>query len=187
MTIIVTALYAEAKPIIEKYRLRKKEDALFPLYAGQDMLLIISGMTPVASAIATTYILSKNPQTDQIVNIGICGSTKEKDQPGNCYAIRKIIDTQTDKVYHLPVKHTSLTYTTIASYSQPQRKKIEKYHLVDMESSGFFSAAGKFLPSEKISLYKIVSDHLDATIPSGTFVEKLIGQNLAHFKEINAT
>jgi nucleoside phosphorylase len=187
MTIIVTALYAEAKPIIEKYRLRKKEDALFPLYADQDMTLIISGMTPVASAIATTYILSKNPQTDQIVNIGICGSTREKDKPGDCYAIRKIIDTQTDKVYHLPVKHTSLPYTTIAAYSRPQTKKASKHHLVDMESSGFFSAAGKFLPHEKIFLYKIVSDHLEAAIPSNTFVEKLIAQNLAQIKEINAT
>ncbi len=177
---------AEAAPIIEKYRLHKAAHTPFPLYRSEEMELIISGMTPTQSAIAATFILTcRDAMPDKIVNIGICASTRAEDSIGKCYTIHKIVDTQTQKVYHLPRRQSSLLpQTDIACFAKPQRQKIGKYHLIDMESSGFYLAAEKFLPKEQIFLIKIVSDHVDTKIPDASKVNRLIEVNLSLIEDL---
>ncbi len=179
MTTIVTALGAEAAPIIEKYHLKKEDNPFFPLYSREHIRLIVSGMTPIRSAVATTYLLATAKEMPRhVVNIGISASLRMEDPIGTCYAIRKITDTMTDKVYHLPKRRVAIAQTAIATYPSSQQSNIEKHHLVDMESSGFYVAAATMLPSEKIWLFKMVSDHGSSDIPEPAFVKKIIAQNL---------
>lgn len=50
-----------AKPIIEKYKLRKYgHSEKFPIYKNENITVIISGVGKVNSAIATTYLLSNH-------------------------------------------------------------------------------------------------------------------------------
>ncbi|RUM65495.1 MAG: hypothetical protein DSZ05_05930 [Sulfurospirillum sp.] len=184
MTTFVTALHAEAAPIIEKYRLTRQENPFFPLYSSEKITLIVSGMTPLQSAIATTYLLTTLKSVpDTIANLGICASTRQNDPIGTCYAIRKITDTMTQKVYHLPKIESSLPQTSIATYPVPQQTKAHKHHLLDMESSGFYTAARRFLPPEKIRLFKVVSDYGNMEVPDTQFVREIIQKNLSSLEK----
>ncbi len=141
---IVVALSIEAKPIISKFNL--KSNGLF--YENENIKLIVSGQGKIKSAIATTLILSKNKA--MTLNFGIVGSNKFN--IGDGFFINKIVDTDTNFNYY-PDRFYE-PYEELFCVS----KIGEYYSLVDMESSGFFEAAYKFLNVDDILLYKIVSD-----------------------------
>ena len=141
---IVTALKIEAAPIIEYFNLK----ATGEIYQNNEINLIVTGSGKVKSAINTALLLQK--KTYPTINIGIAGSNKHP--VGSGFFIHKITDTDTDFEYYPDFfEEPSEEIFTI---SKPQKY----FPLVDMESSGFFEAAYKFLSVEKIILYKIVSD-----------------------------
>ena len=178
MTTIMTALYAEAQPIIEKYRLQKVPDTPFPCYTSDTFTLLVSGMGLLNSAIAATWYLSTQTKPEKLVNIGICASGRKETSIGACYRVRKIVDAPGGKVWHLPPKALHLPQASVTTYAAPQNKIDAKTELIDMESSGFYTAATKFLPKEAIALFKIVSDHGTSEIPDADFVHELISRNL---------
>ncbi len=184
MTTIITALHAEAAPIIEKYNLQKAPNHPFPYYTSDTLTLLVSGMEPLNSAIATTWYLSTQTKPEKLVNIGICASGRKEKKIGTCYQIRKIIDAPSGKVWHMPPKALHLPQASITTYATPQQKTDAKTELIDMESSGFYTAATKFLPKEAISLFKIVSDHGTAEIPTSKFVHELISRNLPCIEDL---
>ncbi len=184
MTTIITALHAEAAPIIEKYNLQKAPNHPFPYYTSDTLTLLVSGMEPLNSAIATTWYLSTQTKPEKLVNIGICASGRKEEKIGICYSVRKIIDAPSGKVWHLPQKALHLPQAGITTYAAPQNNMSAKTELADMESSGFYTAATKFLPKEAIALFKIVSDHGTAEIPTSKFVHELISRNLPCIEDL---
>ncbi len=184
MTTIITALHAEAAPIIEKYDLQKAPNHPFPYYTSDTLTLLVSGMGSLNSAIATTWYLTIHEKPEKLLNIGICASGRKEEKIGTCYSVRKIIDAPSGKVWHLTPKALHLPQASVTTYAAPQKKVNVKTELIDMESSGFYTAATKFLPKEAISLFKIVSDHGTAEIPSVDFVHELITQNLPLIKDL---
>ena len=73
---IVTALFPEAKPIIEKYDLTPMGgDLMFPIYQKNGYFLVVSGIGKINSAIATTYLHLKSGESrnQPFLNIGIAG------------------------------------------------------------------------------------------------------------------
>ncbi len=184
MTTIITALHAEAAPIIEKYNLQKVSDHPFPYYTSDTLTLLISGMGPLNSAVAVTWYLSTQTKPEKLVNIGICASRQKEVKPGTCYHVRKIIDAPGGKVWHLPQKALHLPQASVTTYAAPQKNISTKTELIDMESSGFYTAATKFLPKETIALFKIVSDHGTTEIPASEFVHELINRNLPRIEDL---
>ena len=188
MKTIVTALYAEAAPIIEKYRLQKAPDTPFTHYHSDSLDLIISGRGALNSAVAVTWYLCTKPLPEKLINIGICASGKKAHKIGNCYDIDKIIDAHSNKVWHLPPQSTSLLPRAgITTYAAPQKKISCKTELIDMESSGFYTAAAKFLQKEKIKLCKIISDYGTEQIPDPAFIHDLIRRNLPLLEKVLAS
>jgi len=184
MITFVTALNAEAAPLIDRYNLIHTNDPFFPVYRYKNRELIVTGMGPLNSATATAYILAQNTgQSRAIVNIGTCATAKSEDPIAKMYLIHKIIDTMTNKVYHLPKREGSLPEGTVWTYARAQDKIESKTHLVDMESSGFYTAATKFLSKEQIYLFKVVSDFGDITPPDAKSTKNLIARNLPLMEE----
>ena len=142
---IVTALSIEAKPIIEYFKLKSKED----IYQNDKINLIVTGSGKIKSAINTALLISKYPY--KTLNIGIAGSNKYELSEG--FFINKITDIDTGFDYYPDFfKEPSSNIVCVS--------KVQNYYtLTDMESSGFFEAAYKFLSVENIILYKIVSDN----------------------------
>ncbi|WP_024789991.1 hypothetical protein [Lebetimonas sp. JH292] len=141
---IITALYIEAKEIIKHFSLKPDSS----LFRNGYINLAVTGSGKINSAVSTALVLQKNRYPS--INFGIAGS--------NCYEINrgffiyKIKDLCSQKEYYPDF------------FSEPSSEIIcvdktgDYYNLVDMESSGFFEAAYKFLNVEEIMLYKIVSD-----------------------------
>ena len=165
---IISAFYKEVAPIIKHYNL-KKIDAPFEIFANSEIIVIISGIGKINSAIATTYLLSKY-KIDFIINFGIAGS-KDKDI-GEIFLINKINNKLfPDILYSHPFNESEIICSDEVITSGD-------YQLVDMESEGFFRSATKFLPLEHIFIIKIVSDNLVCFRPDDKFMDNLISPHL---------
>ncbi len=141
---IITALKPEAIEIIKHFKLKSNNN----IYQNDKINLIITGQGKIKSAINTALLLQKYPYKS--INFGVAGSNKYEVNEG--FFIHKIIDFETSHSYYPDFfKEKS---SEIVCISKPSKY----FKLVDMESSGFFEAAYKFLSVEKIILYKIVSD-----------------------------
>jgi uncharacterized tellurite resistance protein B-like protein len=141
---IVTALKIEAEPIIDYFKLKSTNG----IYQNENINLTVTGQGKIKSAINTAVLLSQYNYF--ALNIGIAGSNKYEINRG--FFIHKITDTDTGYNYYPDI--ADLNSEEIHTVS-----KVGKYFsLVDMESSGFFEAAYKFLNVNEIILYKIISD-----------------------------
>ena len=169
------ALKAEAKPLIEEFKLKKSSNSLFEIYENSDTKLIITGMGVINSSIATTYLLTKytiSPH-DNITNIGIAGCSF-KANIGECFYINKVICYDSKSIELLPKKEDKI-YKKLTSFSTPQDDKtIVKNSLIDMEACGFIKSAKKFIDKENITIIKVISDFVDDSIPSHESIYKII-------------
>ena len=156
MIVIVTATFSEAKALVEYFGLVQTQKKPFSIYKNDKILLIISGIGKVNSAIATTYAFSTYKNIDNIINFGICGSSDKEKEIGSFWNIKSVIDKDSDKKFILK-KEGEILWCHSKAIIFPLSKKV----LVDMESSGFLQAAKTFINTKNISIYKIVSDHLD--------------------------
>jgi hypothetical protein len=176
MKAIVSAFYKEIEPIIKHYNL-KKINSPFEIFKNDKLIVIISGIGKINSAIATTYILN-NYKINFIINFGIAGSSTFK--VGDMFLINKINkNLYPDIIYSHPFKETYIKCSDEIVTNGD-------INLVDMESEGFFKASTKFLPLENIFIIKIVSDNLVCFRPDSAFMNNLINphiQNIIYFIE----
>lgn len=157
---IVCALQCEAKPLINRFKLKAdQQSALFPLYRSETTQLIISGIGKVNAAAATTYLMAHVPraQTPAWLNIGV-GGHKARDI-GEGFLGNKITDRSTGHRYYPGVAAIPRTQTLpIETVDRPENNYPENA-IVDMEASGFFPIASRLSPVEAIHCYKVISDN----------------------------
>lgn len=194
MVHIVTALPCEASPIIEKYGLKRDECRHFPVYRGRGLSLIVSGVGKMASTIATTYLLVQDLNTGQaeegeclvIINLGVCGAFHRRYPVGTPLLINKVIDHETGKQFfpdiliEHPFEEGSLeTHNRVVKQEDILSGLVKpQADLVDMEASGFFQAASRFLSPHRIYIVKVVGDFLDAVDFDRQRVARCISKNL---------
>lgn len=103
MITIVTALYCEAKPVIDKYELRRDESIhQFQVFASDEIRVLITGTGKMQAAIAVSIVLTAYPPTpkDCLINIGICaGQDKEMSRGTICYC-HSIQEDDTGRTYY---------------------------------------------------------------------------------------
>ncbi|KXG42939.1 5'-methylthioadenosine/S-adenosylhomocysteine nucleosidase family protein [Tepidibacillus decaturensis] len=184
MIFIISALYPEAKPLIEYFQLKKVlKVSRIQLYENNGIVLAVSGVGITSSAIATTYLLTKYEvkATDTILNIGVAGAKSQKLQ-GDLIYCHKIIHHDTKHNYYpdILVEHSFSegvleTFSTIVDLSMSKEVIGD---LVDMEGAGFFEAASTFLPPHQIHVLKIVSDQLKPTVVTSYDISQLIKNQL---------
>jgi len=139
MIYIIVALKAEAQAFVDKYKLKE--------YKNNDIKVVISGMGADATLQTTTKILQKISKNDIILNVGICGASKN-------YAIGQLIDARYEQI-------TCIDYEATDT----------KYDIVDMESAGFIKATKDVKNS---FIFKVVSDHFEPKTVSKDMAKKLI-------------
>ena len=181
MVYIIVALLAEAKSIIKKYKLSKREDNFFLIFENNQICLIISGIGKINSSIATTYIISKIKESDlKIINLGMCTSKNINSPIGEFIYISKLIDKSTNNSYHLHHKNgSSLTCVDQALNSSSTIKS----EFADMESIGFYLSAKKFINIENIYIIKVVSDILDDRVLKNDFINSIFEKNIDKISE----
>ena len=162
--LFVTATYLEAKPIINTLNLKSLQKRPFQIYEKGDLHLIITGIGKIKAATALGYI---HPDT-KIINIGIAAGK----EIGKLFAIKKVIDKASNKVFHLSPP-PNIVQATLTTFSTPLSKPYPT--LVDMEGSALVESA--YIFKQEIILFKIISDNFDPKIDFNT-IPQLIQKSL---------
>lgn len=177
MTYIITALDAEARPLIEHYKLKRSHTLPYPFYTNDHMLLIVTGQGRENGMMGTSALCGfRRPQPDDILlNIGICAAPKHY-AIGQLILIHQIKDSKRSYYPDILYRHT-FTEASLLCVNEAASKLHE--YPVDMESGGVFIAASRFFKLHQIALIKIVSDHFDPSSVTKDGVVSLILQNSA--------
>jgi len=174
MKIIVCATFSEAKAMIEKFNLRRIISKPFLIHSNGSIVLIVSGIGKLNSAIATAYMAHYN-KIESIINVGICGTNDTKKEIGSLHTVKSIVDVATGK--KVTVDKTGEVLYTFDEVVDT-KSNLKKSVLIDMEGYGFYKAAKNFTKKDNIKIYKIISDYLETTHITSDFVYDLIKQNL---------
>ena len=160
---IICATKTEALPIIDALHLHQIAHKPFTIYQNPHHTLIISGIGTIQAAAATSYILALTE--DAILNIGYAAGK----EVGKLFHIHKVIDSCSNKVFHLP-KSTTLPNMACTTYPLPQTKPTKT--LADMEAASIVQAAKIF--KAPITILKVVSDRFDPNsfIKNSSLIEK---------------
>ncbi|CDF58416.1 Spore photoproduct(EC:) [Thermobrachium celere] len=181
MLYISTALYIEAQEFIKKLNLKRDNSITkFEVFKNEDVLLIITGVGKVKSAVAVSYLLSKYDikENDLFINIGVCGCRDRNVQFGEIFICNKILDNDTKYTYYPdmllahPFKEAS-----IETFSRKVAEEEVEAELVDMESSALYQAASLFFQPHQIIFLKIVSDYLNPDIIDNKHIINIIERN----------
>lgn len=167
MTFISTSMYVEASSFVKNMNLKKDlECHKFQVFKNDDVVLIITGVGKVISAVAVTYLFLKYKikSDDIFINIGICGSKNKNIRIGDIFLCNKIIDYDTKKTFYpdIILKHPFKegNIQTISKVINDENMEIQS-EIIDMEASAIYEAALMFLQPHEMFFIKIVSDHLN--------------------------
>lgn len=186
MIYIITAMGCEAKPLIDFFKLKKDNTIKkFQVFKNENITLMISGVGPIKSAIATTHLFSNFAplEKDIIINLGVCGA-KNRDFTLNemviCNKIRNSITKRNfypDMFFLHPFKEVSLE-----TFGEPIFSDFNiESDIVDMEGASFFEAASLFFENHQIFTIKIVSDFLNKV--NEIDIHNMIFSNLPQFEK----
>ena len=182
---IVVSLFCEAKPLIDRYKLKQQSSSIFPIYQNETISLIISGVGSLNASAATIHLHheSRGELDDLWLNIGIAGHREA--EIGAPFLVSKISHKNLKRSFYpyLPLKH-NFKLASLCTLDSPSQDYLLDT-LYDMEGYGFYLPALKLSTVERIQSLKIVSDNKQTNLKeiSKGSVSDLIEQNL---KEIEA-
>lgn len=169
---VVTALAAEARPFLNHLQFKAEHARGYRSYANDDYLLLQTGMGKLKASAAVAALLQANPDVHAVVNVGIAGG----DQPlGTLLLAHQVRDVASQLQWfpHLPdprrmdPKLRRLPTSAVHSVDQPC-DDYEKGVVFDMEASGVFSAATRYLSTSQIHCIKLISDNPDTPVDTLT-------------------
>lgn len=184
MIYLITALDAEARVLVDHYRLKRDTSLPYTLYRNDEIVLLVSGMGKSNAMMAVSALLGwRIPTSDDcIVNVGICGAPAAY-SIGEALLIHQIIEG--DRHYYPDILYThSLHESSLLCVDTPQSDACSCP--VDMESSAVFQSASRFFKLHQMAFIKIVSDHCKPENVTKEGVIELIRSNLAVINEVLA-
>jgi purine-nucleoside phosphorylase len=170
MTLIHTALYPEAKPIIEYFELKQIQTQPFKIYKNEKIVLVVAGWGKERTVKNLEMVFSKY-KFEKAINIGICGCKEKEINIGSVFSVDNNIE--------------GIMSSSLTTVDEPldDRSKLDTL-LVDMEAEHFKNEALKYVNKEHIYIIKVVSDHLDKAIPKKSFVNMLINDSIEKWSKI---
>ena len=186
----IIALPAEARPVIEHFRLRdRRTDSGFPVYRNDGMALAVSGPGKVAAAAATASLAAhgSNRATTAWLNIGIAGHATHT--VGSGFLVHHISDRATGKNWYPPqLIDADLPRGSLQTVDVPETGYAGDT-LYDMEASGFFPVACRYSTAELVQCFKVVSDNREQAASGVTAqgCEQLIAGRLDAIEQLAQT
>lgn len=178
---IITALPAEARPLIEHFRLRDKHTTGgIPVYRNDGMALAVSGPGKVAAAAATASLGAHDSRQTPAawLNIGIAGHATHA--IGRGIRAHSISDRATGKRWYPPqIIDAGIPAASLQTVDVPENSYAGDT-LYDMEASGFYPVACRHSSAELVQCFKVVSDNREQTASAVTakLCERLIAGQL---------
>jgi adenosylhomocysteine nucleosidase len=192
MFFLSVALFAEARPLIRHFRLKRVHaPGRFQRFAGDGIRLVVSGTGSLSAAVATAHLLTdgRAGEGDTFFNIGLCGAVDGDFTLGQTVLCHKIVDHGTKRAYYpdILVRH-GLRETVLETFSHPVRRENipcgTEGHVADMEGAGCFVAASAFLPPHRLYFLKIVSDFLETDTLSSASVSRFMENAIPHLESL---
>lgn len=155
----IVALQPEARPLIEGYKLIKRNDSsAFPVFENENHRLIISGIGRINAAAATGYLLSQLEQpTHAILNLGIAGHGELP--TGIPFLANRVLCAEEKTVhYPPPVVDHPITRSALQTCKAPEKSYPQPIGY-DMEAHAICSVAYKSVTRELVQVIKVVSDN----------------------------
>lgn len=156
---ILVALAAEARPLIDHYRLERLEPGAFPVYAGDDVRLVVSGVGAFRAAAAAAYLHATSGEEPLAVwvNVGIAGHRSHA--PGELFAAHSVAhESDPRRFYPSPVGLGDLATCAVRTVTTPETE-FPSDELFEMEAFGFYDQALRTSTAELVHCLKVVSDN----------------------------
>lgn len=159
---LVVAHNLEARPLIDLFGMKKQQlDLAYPVYRNERGLgLIVSGMGKLAAAAASASLAAAQDGAESSsyawLNIGIAGHRSANIGCG--LLAQKITEAASASSYYPSLLISGFSCTDIISVDQPELSYAEDA-AYDMEAFGFYSTASRFVTSELVQVFKIISDN----------------------------
>ncbi len=190
--LLAIALHAEARPVIERFRLKQDASSGLPVFRRDEIRLTVTGTGSMKSAIATTCLLARVERDEDTVlfNLGIAGHTQQAEKGpvsvGDRFLANKITERSTGRSFFPDLlARTPLAESVVTTVERPLDRAdagTVEPGLADMEAAGFYQAAATFLPPHRIGCVKVVSDHLETRRLDKNRVGELIAGALDEFE-----
>ena len=187
---IISALRAEAEPLVDHYKLEQDLSYDYPVYKGDDIRIICTGVgrKNIRRILINFYSkLSKNPNY-QFINIGIAGVKKGVFKVGQCLIIDSVSDDKSDSIYHLNnVFESQILTQNITTVSEPVTNGGNKYcTLVDMEAHEICTVVDSYDNLKNLFIIKIISDFMDVSRDYFSFdtVYDLVDNNISNIDKL---
>lgn len=180
MVYFICAFEAEARALIDYYKLKKEPSLSYPLFFNEEMIILISGMGQENAKKATDYLLAQYPheEDDVLINLGICAA-KEKFPIGSLLCVQTLQNES--ESFELINLNSALEKVSCFS-SEQALSQASKTDIAEMEAISIYKAASASFAPSKLSFLKIVSDHFK---PFKIKKQVIIDLVRVHIKEID--
>lgn len=161
---IFTALYPEAKPLIQALSLKKRTAQTHYqqfLSAEGDLSLTITGVGPLQAAAVTASVLTDFDAgaSDQLLSLGTAAALVAC--PASMYHVNKITEAVTMRDFYPDMLlNTGLPEASLITSAKLYTKQESGYaaELYDMEAAAVYQAASMFLGPHQMNFLRIVTD-----------------------------
>lgn len=167
---LVTALAAEARPIVSHWRLTAAGDGHLTRFEGDGLELVVSGIGSAAAAAAVGYLAGRGEargpgldgqdrhrQAIGWINVGIAGHRDH--ELGSAWLAAKVVEQSSGRAWYPPLTiQAPCPGAVVRTVAKVERALVED-GLYEMEAAGFYSTATRFATAELVQVLKVVSDN----------------------------
>lgn len=161
---IFTALYPEAKPLIQALSLKKRAaQTHYQQFLSEegDLCLTITGVGPLQAAAVTASVLTDFDAgaQDQLLSLGTAAALTAC--PASMYHVNKITEAVTMRDFYPDMLlNTGLPEASLITGAKLYTKQESRYaaDLYDMEAAAIYQAASMFLGPHQMNFLRIVTD-----------------------------
>jgi len=178
---LVMATLLEARPFIDGLGLVETESKPVRIFGNDRLLLAISGIGKINSAIATVYLIAGR-RTDVLYNLGAAGAAKKNYSVGQILHVDDIIEYDRPTIAASSLIHikpdvmdgfeTATLATQDRPVKEPRDREAVAAHagIVDMEGAAFARSCRAF--GKQGFLFKIVTD-TESHATDGEIIENI--------------
>lgn len=180
MVYFICAFEAEARALIDHYRLQKDLSQPYPVFFNEDKLILISGMGQENAKKAIDYLLARYPHKndDVLINLGICAA-KEQFPIGSLLCVQ----TLQNESESFELKNLDSALKKVSCFSSEHvLEHASETDIAEMEAISIYKATSASFAPSKISILKVVSDHFKPFKIKKQFIIDLIKP---HLKDID--
>jgi len=156
---LVTAMTAEAKPLIQRFNLKPLPQSGIRAWEGNGLCLVQTGMGAKNASAQLEALVSVQFGISAFINIGIAGGDRKL---GEVILASAVVDKNTERRWypHLPPSGVvgSVDHCEVVTVAKPCTH-YRADSVYDMEASAVFGVASQHTDSSRIHSVKVISDN----------------------------